>query len=171
MSRRVRRAIFGIGAAGALVLIYDRITSILWVGNTEVDIRVVVTDAGSGRPVAGARVEVQTTEPTDRGEELRQATVTADVDGMAQVGRPDILCSGSRSGLGLTDTFVAHLPWMRVRATAPGFAPGPWTQLNVGERIDAVQRTGPRQSTLVVPLLLRKASDPVGALDKDRVPG
>jgi len=132
-----------------LALAFDRTMSILWVGQADLAVEVKVVEAGSGRPVPGARVEVL---PLDRGAAFALAT---DGAGVARADCPRCKSCGERSPLRLTDTFSVHKPAWWYRASAPGYETGQWAEL--GGRSE---RTGPGKARLTVRVELRRADSP-----------
>jgi hypothetical protein len=128
-----------------------------WVGSTDLEIEFVVTEAGSGGPVPGARVEVHSegrfSEEPDKG----AFVLVADAGGVARKECLGSTCFGTRSALGFTDTYVVGLPWWRFRVVAPGFEPCDWLDLDLPEHVRQVQRVRPHRARLVIPVSLHKS--------------
>jgi len=142
---------------------FDRVQEVRWVGSTDLQVAFAVTDATSGNPIPGARVEIQSDGGFYEEREKQEFALTADGDGMARKVCRNSMCFGTRSGLGVKDTFVVHLPWWRFRAVAPDYEPGAWVELEAPEYIRQVRRAGPRKAALLVAVALHKNSLEPGA--------
>lgn len=157
MARRWwKRLLIAAGAVLPLVVVYDRFLMIRWVGSTDLEVELVVTEAGTGSPIPGARVEVQSEGGFYEERERQEFALLADDAGVARKVCRESMCFGSTSGLGFTDTYAVHLPFRRVRVVAPGYEPGEWMDLDVLDDRRAVQRVGPRRAKLVVPVSLSR---------------
>jgi hypothetical protein len=157
--------------AGPLVIwAYDRFEMMHWVGYTDLEVEFAITDAATGGPIPGARVEVQSDGGFFEEQDKREFTLIADTVGVARKECRQSMCFGSRSGLGLTtDTFGVHLPWWRFRAVAGGYEPSECTELGVPQHLGQVQRPGAGRAKLVVPVLLaRREAEPAARPDQPR---
>jgi hypothetical protein len=144
----------------------DRLSTFYWVGRTDLEVEFAVTDAATGGPVPGARVEVQSEGGFYEERDRREFALAADADGVARKECRRSMCFGERSGLGFTDTFMVHLPWWRYRGVAEGYDPTEWAHLAVPEQLGRVRRTGPDKARLVVPVSLqRRRAEPGAAPD------
>ncbi len=138
---------------GAVLLVgICGLNHVRWSGRTDLEVKFVVRDIVSGRPIPGARIEVQLMEGVPEEERDKALFVlTADESGVARKECPESPCTGERSGLGFTDTFYVSPPWWRFRVKAEGFEPRGWTDL-----VPAYQRQGrrvrPGKALLVVPV-------------------
>ncbi len=150
----------------------DRLLAIHWVGSTDLEVEFAVTDAATGNPVPGARVEVQS-EGGFYAEDFKQEfALTTDPGGLARRECARSMCYGTQSGLRFTDTFVVYLPFWRYRVLAEGFESSEWADLNVLELRRQVRRTGPRRAKLAVPVALHKRHAESGAApDRGRKAG
>jgi hypothetical protein len=161
--RRLMWLLLALIAAPLLVCGYDSLNTIYWVGSTDLEVEFDVTAVGSGAPVPGAQVEVQS-EGGFYEEDTKQAFVLdADANGVARKDCRDSMCFGTQSGLRFTDTFDVHLPWWRFRVAAPGYEPSEWVNLDVMEYVRQVRQVGPRRARLVVPVSLRVSLNAAGA--------
>lgn len=143
-------------AVPLLVWCCDRFQTIQWVGHTNLEIDFAVTDATTGSPIRGARVEVQS-EGGFYEENFKQDFVlTTDVGGNARRECRQSMCFGTESGLRFTDTFAVHLPYWRYRVVADGYEPIEWADLDVLELRRQVRRDGPGKAKLVVPVSLHR---------------
>src|SRR5262245_46450819 len=108
-------------ACMVLVLLraYDRAQMYAWVGQTDLEVEFVVTDAGSGNPIPGARVEVKSEGGLYAERDKQEFALVADADGKARKVCRDSMCFGKVSGLRFTDTYSVHLPYWRFRVVAP----------------------------------------------------
>src|SRR5215207_5993454 len=155
MARRWRNRLF-LAAVVVPLLIwgYDRLQGIYWVGSTDLDVAFAVTDAGTGGPIPGARVEVQSEGGFYEERDEQEFVLVANSDGVARKECRNSMCFGTQSGLRFTDTFVVHLPWWRFRVTADGYESGDWTEMDVPENVRRAQRSEPGKAKLVVPVTL-----------------
>jgi hypothetical protein len=144
--RRWKAVVIAVCAVSLLVVAYDRLWAIYWVGSTDLEIEFVITEAGSGAPVRDARIEIQSDGGFYEERDKQEFALVTDLDGVARKVCVDSICFGSRSGLGFTDTFVVHLPYWRYQVIADGYAPREWVSLNVPERVDEVRRIDPRKA-------------------------
>lgn len=145
-----------------LLLGYDRVFGMHWVGGTDLEVEFAVADAITGRPVPGAAVEVQSAGGFYAEDYVQEFTLEADAGGSARKVCRNTMCAGTRSGLGMTDTFGTHLPHWRYRVTAAGYEPTDpiWITHGPGR---AAERTGPGCSRLVVPVALTPTAEHAAA--------
>lgn len=143
--------------APLFVLGYDRVQGRVWVGRTDLEVRFVVTDAATGAPVAGARIEIQQAKGgySDDNEE-KEFDLVSGGDGLAKRECPGTRAVGARGGMGLSDTFAAYPPSWRFRVSAEGYEPREWTELDTPKNCERARRTTPGKSELVVPAPLQK---------------
>jgi hypothetical protein len=164
MARRWKWLILIVCGVPFLISGFDRLMTIHWVGGTDLDIDFTVTDAATGAPIPGARVQIQS-EGGFYAEDYKQEFVlVADAGGVASKECRRSMCFGTRSGLGFTDTFVVHLPWWRFRAVAEGYEPCDWVELDVPKYIRQARRAGPGRAKLIVPVSLHKRHADPGAV-------
>jgi hypothetical protein len=167
MVRRWWKWLLPAACAAALLVasawVCDRSAKIAWVGNADLDIEFVVTEAGSGSPIAGARVEAQSEGGfyeergnfyEERGKQ--EFVVVSDAGGVAHGEYRRVMSFGTRSRLGFTDTYDVHLPSLRFRVAAPGYQPSGWIELWEYRR--QVKRAGPGRARLTVPVPLTKGA-------------
>ena len=158
MVRRWWKWLLAIGLVPLLLWGCDTLTAIDWVGSTDLAVEFMVTELGSGNPLSGARVEVQSKggfyEEPNNGEFV----LSADTSGVARKECRNNTCFGIRSGLGFRDTFAVHLPWWNFRVSAPGFQPSEWFGINESAVRHPAHRTGPGKAKLVVPVALHRRS-------------
>lgn len=145
----------GVIAVPLCVWGYDRVLVIHWVGHTDLDVEFSISDAATGAPIRGARVEIQQTAGgyyEDRDE--KGYMLASGDDGLARKVCRSSMCFGTRSGLGFTDTFVVHLPVWRFQAVANGYEPSQWTELDVPHYLQQVRQSGPGEAKLAVAVSL-----------------
>ena len=154
--RRWKRLL--VAAVVLLLLVWgcDVVQTIGWVGFTDLEVEFAVTDADTGSPVAGTRVEVQSEGGFYEKLDKQEFVLVAGADGAARKECPNSMCFGTRSGLRFTDTFVVHLPWWRYRVFAEGYDPTEWNDLDVPELRRQVRRAGPGKAEFVVPVSMHK---------------
>ncbi len=138
-------------AAGLLVVLGQ---GFQWVGRTDLQIEIVVTDADTRRPIEGATIHVQT---ESGGFCLEQDgpvfAMTADRDGSVTRLYHQCMCFGTKTLM--RDSWSVHLPPWAFWATAPGYVDGDVTGLDQSRH--RVRRGHGGPATLVVPVTLRKA--------------
>jgi hypothetical protein len=132
---------------------YDRLQMIDWVGFTDLEINFLVTDAGTGSPIPGARIAVHS--EYSYGDEEQDFSLMTGADGVAQR-RCRCMCGGKESGLGFTKTFGVGIEHWLFQASAPGYEPTELLDLGDLGYGPRVQRVGPGRTKLVVPVYLRK---------------
>ncbi len=158
MARRWWKWLLLIVCMGPLLIWgYDRMLMIGWVGGTDLEVEFAVTDADSGSPVPGARVEVQSEGGFYEERDKREFVLIADASGLARKECRNSMCFGTSSGLLFTDTYVVHLPWWLFRTVAPGYSPSEWVELDVLEYVRQVKRSGHGRDKLVVHVSLHKS--------------
>lgn len=145
--------------------LYDRVVMIRWVGDTNLTVEFVVTDAETGEPVKGADLSIlseggfnEDGRRLDKTElKKEEIKLTTDESGTARYVCRKSMCTGSESGLKFTNTYAFALPWWSVTPKATGYAAESAFSLNELEHVRAVKRVGPQQAKLVVPTALRKS--------------
>jgi hypothetical protein len=149
-----------------LVLLCDRIQKIAWVGNIDLEVEFIITDASTGSPISGAHIDVLSEGGFYDGghkHEWEQFIMVADSEGRTSKECRNSMCCGIQSGLRFTDTFAVHMPWWLFRATAPGYESSEREGLNVLKYSRQVIKVGPRQAKVVVPVPLHKSLGEPGA--------
>lgn len=139
-----------------LVWGYDLIQTIQWVGSTDLEVEFVLREVGTGNPIPGARVEIQSEGGFYEERDKQAFALSADTQGMARKECRNSMCFGTRSGLRFTDTFAVHLPWWRFRVSAPGFESSEWIDLDVFEFRRRAHRTSPGKAKLRVAVSLHR---------------
>jgi hypothetical protein len=146
--RRLKWLVIAVCAVSLLGLAYDRLWAIHWVGSTDLEVEFVVTEARSSAAIPGARVEIQSDGGFYEERDKQEFALVTDLDGVARKVCVDSMCSGSRSGLGFTDTFAVHLPFWRFRVVADGYKPTVLGSLDVPEFQRQARRTSPHTANL-----------------------
>lgn len=118
----MKRLCVGIPIAAALLIIaYDRIAMVWWVGSTDLQVDFEVVEEGTGEPIEGATIRIEQSEGgfcEDRS--AAEFELVTDAAGRASRSCRRCMCFGTESGLRFTDTFSSHLPKWRVAISAPG---------------------------------------------------
>jgi len=135
---------------------YDRVQTIYWVGSTDLEVEFAITDAATGSPIPGSRIEVQSEGGFYEEQDKQEFVLVAGAHGVARKECRGSMCFGTQSGLRFTNTFVVHLPWWRYRVVSEGYEPTEWTDVDVLELRRQVRRTSPGKAGLVVPVSLPK---------------
>lgn len=157
MGRRWRIRLLVIACLLPLVIWgYDHFQTTQWASKTDLEVEFVVTEADSGAPIPGARVEVQSQGGFYDEKEKQEFALAADSEGTARKECRNSLTSGTRSGLRFTDTSSVNLPWWKYRVSAAGFKTSEWTNIDVPDFRKKVQPDGPHKSKLVVEVSLSK---------------
>lgn len=149
----------GLLAVPLLVMLVDRCYQFMWIGNYDLEVVFVVTDAGTGLPVPEANVEIQDFGGDYQGgnhDSRIEYVLSTDPQGTVTRMCPRNTCIGTDSLLGLSSTFDACLPSWRVRATAAGYEPGEWVKIGgIGQNHQARRQS--RTAKLTINLPLRKS--------------
>lgn len=142
-------------AAGVVGLVGAFAQTIEWVGQTDVEVRFVVTNAEAGQPIPNAAVHITAAESGGCCDDAPQPefTITTDQSGFAEYRATNCLCFGSKGPF--KDTFTSHLPQWSFHVTAAGFFATDPEYLSARENVSRVQRGG-SFATLSVPVRLRK---------------
>jgi hypothetical protein len=146
-----------LGLIPLLVLGWDRVQMICWVGHTDLEIEFVVVDGDSDQPVPGARIDLYSVGRSYDYQDGEQFHLLADAVGVARKECLGTMCSGTQSGLRFTDTYVVHLPCWLFRVSAQGFEQTEWVELDTCEYYRQAQRVGPCKARLVVQVALRRS--------------
>jgi hypothetical protein len=147
-----------IGAVPLAVWGYDRMGMIAWVGGTDLEIVFVFTDADTGEPIQGVKLQVHSEGGfyKESESEEKEFNLVTDETGTVRRVCHNSMCYGERSSLGFTDTFGVHLPWWFVSPSAPEYEPGEQFFLADGSYQRRVQRIAPGRTRLMVPVALRR---------------
>ena len=131
----------------------DHAVKTYWIGITDFELEIAITDTRTGNPVAGARIEF---EEEDLPEEAPTPgfVLSADADGLARREWPDHRCSGSTSFFGRQLTLAIRPLFWRIRVSAPGFRTTEWIHLSELECFRRVERVGPHRMKVVVPIAM-----------------
>jgi hypothetical protein len=151
--------VIGLIAVPLFVWGCDRVQMVHWVGSTNLEVEFDTTDAATGSPIPGARVEIQQAKGgfyEDQDE--KEFVLVSGGDGLARKECRESMCFGTRSGLGFTHTFVVHLPYWRFRVVADGYEPGAWTEMDVPQYIRQTRRAGPGKAQLTCRTLLLRVA-------------
>jgi len=165
MSKRTKLPVLcGLGIVFVLLLMALALSwEIRWAGYTDLTVEFVLTDAHTGAPIHGAELAVVNYGGLDGdGQRMRRDRIESerfalqtDDNGFASRVATRTMCSGYSSRLTpFRDTFAAAIPEWQVTVRAPGYRAS--EERHLGELRDArtVERTGPGQSRLVVPIQL-----------------
>ena len=158
MTRRRWKWLLVVTAVALLAWGYDRLNTTFWVGNTDLTVEFVVADSQTGRPVSGAKVDVEYSDGYYGQANQPPVHWTANENGLAS----EVLgCQifGTASGLGFTDEFTVENPVWRYRVVADGYEPSGWLRLDTAANRQQPRLIGPRRSLIRVPIFLRKTAD------------
>jgi hypothetical protein len=148
-----RAFIFVAGIVVAIGLFGSVGTTTYWVGQTDLQIEFVVTDADTRRPIGGATVHVHSELGFCLEKDGQDFTMKTDAEG--RIIRLYHHCmSGGRESW-IRKTWGVSLPLWMFHATAPGFADGEKIDLRARYHRQ-VRRGDGGPATLVVPIALRK---------------
>lgn len=136
------------------VWLLDCVQTVHWVGDTDLEVEFRVSDAVAGQPIPGARIVVRSEGGFYKERTVTDYTFVTDDDGAARKVCQDSMCFGTQSGLKFTNTFAVHLPWWTCVVAADGYQSSEPIVLDRIEYRRAVQRIGPGQTKLVVPVTL-----------------
>lgn len=155
MSRRRWFTLSGFAVIPLLALGYDRLSTIHWVGGTDLEVEFIITDRRTGLPIDNASIFVRSEGGLSGERDETDFTLTTGVDGTVRRVCHECMCFGSRSGLRFTDTYVVHVPRWDFRVSAQGYDTSNFVFLDVPEYVRQVQRVGPRSAKLEVHQSLR----------------
>lgn len=125
-----------------------------WVGHTDLEVRFIVTDAVTDRPIRNATIYIRAESGGFCDDPLQlEFTIATDENGEAKQLATNCMCFGSKGTF--EDTFASHLPQWSFHATAAGYSKTDPAYLNVSEYSRQVQRGDPF-ATLLVPIGLQK---------------
>ena len=126
-----------------------------WVGQTDVEVSLVVTDAATGQAIPKATIHIR----VERGgfsddPEPREFTITADENGHAKHLCKNCMSYGSTGFF--EDTFFIHLPWWWFSATAANYSDSDSAYLDMPDHARQVHRGKPF-ATVTIPIRLRQS--------------
>ena len=131
------------------------ISTVKWVGHTDLEVEFAVTDAATGEAVPGAAIEIHSEGGFHEERDPQDIRLAAGPDGRVSHVCRDSMCFGTSGAF--TNTYVVHLPWWQFRVSAPVYEATELTSLDEPGYRRAVKRDGPGRATLVVPVSLRKS--------------
>ncbi|HYV36481.1 MAG TPA: hypothetical protein VE988_12290, partial [Gemmataceae bacterium] len=132
----------------------------MWAGAYDLEVEFAITDANTGLPIEGVAIEVAVEKDApfyNHEGEPDQFKLTTNHLGLAQRICKRMMCFGTRSQLGFTDTFDSHLPldW-KCTISAPGYNNIDLHWL--GESFEKLRRTEPGKSRVEVPISLHRST-------------
>ena len=135
---------------------WDRGNRYGWVGRIELEVEFDITDAETGDPIPGARIDIYWGSGGFNSE-LKNETfsLVADEQGVARRCL-DRQIAGHDSGLGFRKSHSVKLPTWIYGVVATGYMPLDQIELDTLEHIAQVRRTSSEKSKLVVPISLYK---------------
>jgi hypothetical protein len=146
--------------AGTVILVlgigYDRTSATFWTGSTNLEIEFTVSDAASGAPIPGARIDIESQDWRDEKSNNKQFSVLTDDNGLGYRLCPDRMCGGERSALGITNTWSARLPYWRFSVSAPSYDSSDWSDLYPPAFKAKASRIGMGKAKVAVPVALHK---------------
>ena len=155
-TRHGLRILCGLGILLVLAMVLlPVVQDVAWVGSTDLTVEFTVTDADTGLPVEGAAIFVHDELNSRANSMPAKPRFVTDRAGLARETFPDQMTHGHRCYLTFTDTRSVRVPYWRVWVTAPGFSETEPVLITSYEK--SVQRLGPREDRLVVPIALRKS--------------
>jgi hypothetical protein len=128
--RHSRRWLLGFVALLLGVCAYDRCQTTLWIGATDLEVEIVVTDGTTGKPIEGAKVTCVAEDEIGKQSDEKELALETDAHGIARRVCRDSTCTGARSWLGFTNTFAVRMPSWLVWASAAEFQSSGVIQLN-----------------------------------------
>jgi hypothetical protein len=129
------------------------------VGGADLSVEFVVTDANSGQPIPGARVNISCDGGFYNGvDEDRKGAfdIRTDAAGIARRLLRNNRCIGTQSLLKFTDTYHVYTSAWNLRAFAEGYRTSEW--IHLWKDYDGkAERDGPEKDRLIVPVAVQKA--------------
>jgi hypothetical protein len=142
--------------AVVIAVIQPLFQRVYWVGFTDLEITINVTDARTDQPIQGATIHVESGGGfCDHGEKSSFRLVV-DEAGDASKMCASCMCFGT-SGWNI-DTHVVHLPDWRYRVSAEGYKDIDYTSLDIPENVRNVRRGKPAATLLVLVQMEQKPS-------------
>jgi hypothetical protein len=125
--------------------------TVAWVGDKDLDVRFVVTDAETGKPISGAQVHILQVGGgfCDKCQEEKEFILTTGPDGSVNYSCGKCMCFG-KSGWRI-DTFGIHLPTWVLNVSADGYVANELTDVNSYQR--TIDR-GDKVATAEIPISL-----------------
>jgi hypothetical protein len=142
---------------GAVLL--PSIQTVRWVGSTDLTVEFVVTDAETGEPIPGAEISIQPEVGVDRsGIPKEGLKLSTQETGTARYLCRDTMCSGTNGPFWFTRSFGVRVPdWIViVEATHYAEIEPLWISASPATYRRTIERDGPKQARLIVPISLRK---------------
>jgi hypothetical protein len=139
-----------------VVLAYDRVLMIHWLGSTDLEIRFVVTDIATGEPIPDAKIEIKSEGGRYKDAKAENFTLTTNANGEASKNCYENWSSGTTSGLRFTNRYGLYTPDWQYHGAAPKYKPSVWAGIEVFDKRNRPQRMGPRQHLLIIPIALQK---------------
>jgi hypothetical protein len=139
---------------------YDRGQMIDWIGDTDLEMDFLVTDADSGQPLPDARIQVRCEMGFYQGsDEDREKPFELQTDPAGKAHRlcRHNWCIGRQSGLRITDTYHVYIPYWFVRVLADGYQTSAWVEVPEEYR-GKVQHERRQRDRLTVRISLKKAA-------------
>jgi hypothetical protein len=152
----------GICAIVLAVGIFLPAEGIMWVGDTDLMIEFTVTDASTGLPVNDVVLLIHPDGGPGQPDEEKDFTLRTGQDGIARR-MCHAMCFGTHMRwcrITTKDTFLVHVPWWEVQASAPGYEPREKLYLGAEEFHHKVERLPGDKARLVVPVELHRLQPP-----------
>jgi hypothetical protein len=136
----------------AFVMLRPSIQRFYWVGNTDIEIEFLVTDALTGETIQGATIQVRVEGEECGGKKKEQFNLVTGANG--SVKRLVRNCMSFGTVGDNIDTFAMHLPLWSYQVSRDGYIPSEWKVLDDMEYAGKVQRGTPA-ATLLIQIPLR----------------
>lgn len=127
--------------------------TIEWVGHTHLKVEFLVIDHETGEPIPGADFAFGSFQRDERG---GTAFLKTDEEGKTSFTFRDIMCSGKENLLFRIDTFGCEVPFWSFQVAANGYERTELMPLHQYDKKEAIKRTGPAKSKIVVFVPLNK---------------
>ena len=151
-----------------VVLLIDRSWMCDWVGDTNLDVIIRVTDAATGEAIAKAKIDVKAEvakAPTDEFSEsatdhMHHASFITDASGDRRVHCERVICSGTQSYLLFTNTNVVCRPDWIIDVHAAGYESLKGLVVRDPKNPLPVRPIGPRLNEMVIPISMKSLTHP-----------
>jgi hypothetical protein len=154
--RRLVQCLLIIDLLALMVLAYDRVLMIHWLGSTDLEIKFVVTDRATGEPITDATIDIESWGGWDRDQVEGKFTLTTNTNGEASKILYENRSYGTTSGLRFTNTYGIYPPDWQYRVIASKYKPSVSAWVETFDKRNRPQRMGPRQHLLIILITLEK---------------
>jgi hypothetical protein len=147
-----------VGFAGPLLcfVAWEQLIITRWGGSKDLEVRFIVADAVTGKPVTAATIDVNATGGLFNEAPTKPFQIQVDADGTARRVCRQMLTYGSESRLGFYSTYHVNRPWWTLRASAPGYQTSAEINLQEPRYSQQIEQASTSLNRLSISIALRK---------------